>query len=75
MAIPNSKLKPSSITPTSSQGHPAGKSIGRGDLDLAIRSMRVGKRRERPARPLSKMFYDGGNNTTLTRPPSIFVTD
>ncbi|KAJ3876959.1 formin homology 2 domain-containing protein [Lentinula edodes] len=38
-----------------------GKSIGRGDLDQAIRSMRDGKRRARPtaARPLSKIFLDG----------------
>ncbi|KAJ3826405.1 hypothetical protein F5880DRAFT_95012 [Lentinula raphanica] len=39
-----------------------GKSIGRGDLDQAIRSMREGKRRPRPAaapRPLSKIFLDG----------------
>ncbi|KAF8827104.1 hypothetical protein HHX47_DHR5001082 [Lentinula edodes] len=38
-----------------------GKSVGRGDLDQAIRSMRDGKRRARPtaARPLSKIFLDG----------------
>ncbi|KAJ7087393.1 hypothetical protein C8R43DRAFT_308792 [Mycena crocata] len=37
-----------------------GRSIGRGDLDQAIRSMRDGKRRARPSRPLSKIFFDGG---------------
>ncbi|KAJ3780841.1 hypothetical protein GGU10DRAFT_132917 [Lentinula aff. detonsa] len=38
-----------------------GKSVGRGDLDQAIRSMRDGKRRARPAatRTLSKIFLDG----------------
>ncbi|KAJ7490264.1 hypothetical protein B0H11DRAFT_2009814 [Mycena galericulata] len=37
-----------------------GRSVGRGDLDQAIRSMREGKRRARPTRPLSKIFIDGG---------------
>lgn len=36
-------------------------SVGRGDLDQAIRTMREGKRRNRPPRPLSKIFLDGGN--------------
>ena len=36
-------------------------SVGRGDLDQAIRTMREGKRRNRPPRPLSKMFLDGGS--------------
>lgn len=36
-------------------------SVGRGDLDQAIRSLRDGQRRaDRSARPLSKMFLDGG---------------
>lgn len=44
-----------------SQGRAAGRlTVGRGDLDQAIRSMRDGKRRARPARPLSKIFLDGG---------------
>lgn len=47
------------LSPPSSQGYAAGKSVGRGDLDQAIRSMREGKRRARPARPLSKIFLDG----------------
>ncbi|PPQ68279.1 hypothetical protein CVT26_006195 [Gymnopilus dilepis] len=43
-----------------SQGRAAGnRSVGRGDLDQAIRSMREGKRRNRPTRPLSKIFLDG----------------
>lgn len=44
-----------------SQQAAEGGSVGRGDLDSAIRSMRQGKRRARPARPLSKMFLDGGS--------------
>lgn len=44
-------------------------SIGRGDLDQAIRSMREGKRRNRPTRPLSKIYLDGGN---VSRPISRF---
>ncbi|KAG6832180.1 hypothetical protein H0H92_004911 [Tricholoma furcatifolium] len=48
--------------PAASQGYAAGlrvPSVGRGDLDQAIRSMREGKRRARPSRPLSKIFLDG----------------
>jgi hypothetical protein len=37
------------------------KSVGRGDLDQAIRSMRDGKRRHRPHRPLGNIFADGAN--------------
>lgn len=37
-------------------------SAGRGDLDQAIRSLRNGRRRARPDRPLSKIFLDGGSN-------------
>lgn len=48
------------------------KSVGRGQLDQTIRSMRDGRRRARPdrdgRRPLSKMFFDGapagGNRTS-----------
>ncbi|TFK28908.1 FH2-domain-containing protein [Coprinopsis marcescibilis] len=36
-------------------------SVGRGDLDQAIRSMREGKRIARPTRPLSKIFIDGSS--------------
>lgn len=52
-------LSPPMLSPPGSQGYAAGKSVGRGDLDQAIRSMREGKRRARPARPLSKIFLDG----------------
>ncbi|KAF7355637.1 Formin-like protein 6 [Mycena sanguinolenta] len=52
--IPDSSSQP--LAPPRSQG----RSVGRGDLDQAIRSMREGKRRARPSRPLSKMFLDGG---------------
>ncbi|KAK0190551.1 hypothetical protein F5146DRAFT_558282 [Armillaria mellea] len=48
-----------------------GKSVGRGDLDQAIRSMRDGKRRARPARPLSKIFLDGAPSGG--RPQSRFL--
>lgn len=49
------------MSPPASQGRAAGlQSLGRGDLDQAIRSMRDGKRRARPQRPLSKIFFDGG---------------
>jgi len=34
--------------------------VNRGDLDQIIRSIRDGKRRARPNRPLSKIFLDGG---------------
>jgi len=52
---------PSNMLMPPSQGQVAlQKSVGKGDLDEAIRSMRGGKRRERPNRPLSKIFLDGG---------------
>ncbi|KAG6854352.1 hypothetical protein C0991_007857 [Blastosporella zonata] len=59
--------------PAASQGYAAGlraHSIGRGDLDQAIRSMREGKRRARPARPLSKIFLDGAGPAGTGRPQS-----
>lgn len=50
----------------SSQSRATGLSIGRGDLDQAIRSMRTGHRRKRDptSRPLSKIFLDGGARTS-----------
>ena len=48
-----------------SRGRAGGRSINRGDLDQAIRSMREGKRRTRPSRPLSKIFVDGARNSRL----------
>jgi diaphanous 1 len=57
---PSTQTSYSTLRPPS-QGYAAGKrSVGRGDLDQAIRSMREGKRRSRP-RPLSKIFLDGAN--------------
>ena len=44
-----------------SQGRVGGRqTLNRGDLDQAIRSMKDGRRRARPNRPLSKIFFDGG---------------
>lgn len=53
--------------PASSQSRATGRSVGRGDLDQAIRSMRSGRRRERnPAsRPLSKIFMDGSRQSRI----------
>jgi diaphanous 1 len=42
-------------------------SVGRGDLDQAIRSLRTGRRRPRQERPLSKIFLDGGQNNRRSR--------
>lgn len=55
------------VPSTSSPGLPDGKStskyahlsVGKGDVDQAIRSMRQGVRRTRNDRPLSKIFLDG----------------
>lgn len=59
---PTIKASKETATPKGSQGFAAGNlSVGRGDLDQAIRSMREGKRRNRPARPLSKIFLDGNS--------------
>lgn len=61
-AVPNPS--PHSLMPPvmGSQGYATGKgSVGRGDLDQAIRTIRDGKRRERPTRPLSKIFLDGAS--------------
>jgi diaphanous 1 len=51
--------------PPSSMGRAAGLSVGRGDLDQAIRSMRDGRRRARPQRPASKIFVDGTRASRL----------
>lgn len=53
------------------KGRPAGLSVGRGDLDQAIRSMRSGKRRERnvvSSRPLSRIFVDGARTSRVFEP-------
>ncbi|KAG8810123.1 hypothetical protein FRC17_003080, partial [Serendipita sp. 399] len=50
------------LSPPSSQGRAAGNAtIGRGDFDQAIRSIREGQRRKRHDRPISKIFLDGAN--------------
>jgi len=64
---------PSYDVPSSppSQGQAAGRNtVGRGDVDQAIRSIRDGQRRARPSRPLSKMFLDGTTGTAGVRPVS-----
>ena len=53
------------LPPPSSQGRAAGLSLGRGDLDQAIRSMRDGRRRARPHRPVSKIFVDGARGSRI----------
>jgi diaphanous 1 len=58
---------------TASQGRTIGRStIGRGDLDQAIRSIRDGQRRARPSRPLSRMFLDGANDQTDRRASRVY---
>ena len=48
------------LSPMNSQGYATGRrSMGRGDLDQAMRSLREGKKRVRAQRPLSKIFIDG----------------
>ena len=54
-----------SLLQPSSQGRASGLSLGRGDLDQAIRSMRDGKRRARPHRPASKIFVDGTRTSRI----------
>ncbi|KZV82357.1 FH2-domain-containing protein [Exidia glandulosa HHB12029] len=63
-----SELRPSTsassgmLSVPSSQGRAAGqRTIGRGDLDEAIRSLHHAHRRERP-RPVSKIFLDGNSS-------------
>jgi len=67
LTVKGNKQAPSENTlrpPPDSQGRAAGRSFGRGDLDQAIRSMRDGRRRERPHRPISKIFLDGGQRAS-----------
>lgn len=50
------------------QDYATSRSVARGDLDQAIRSMRDGKRRARPdRRPLSKIFMDGSSPAHRTK--------
>lgn len=57
-------LSPAAVDDTTSPGK---RSVNRGDVDLAIRSMRASarmtRRRPAPNRPLSKIFMDGGSVT------------
>ncbi|PVF96346.1 FH2-domain-containing protein [Serendipita vermifera] len=58
-------------TPPATQGQAAGNwTVGRGDVDLAIHSIRQGQRRARPNRPLSKIFLDGAGANPGPRPVS-----
>lgn len=59
------KLALTLAPPPSSQGRAGGLSVGRGDLDQAIRSMRTGKRRARPQKPASKIFVDGTRSSRI----------
>ncbi|CCM00171.1 uncharacterized protein FIBRA_02199 [Fibroporia radiculosa] len=54
------------LSPPRSHSRATGTSVGRGDLDQAIRSMRTGQRRARaPNRPLSKIFVDGARTSRI----------
>jgi len=54
------------LAPPSSWSRANGPSVGRGDLDDAIREMRTGKRRDRlRKRPLSKIFVDGARTSRV----------
>ncbi|KIK67748.1 hypothetical protein GYMLUDRAFT_68769 [Collybiopsis luxurians FD-317 M1] len=62
------KSQPQATLLSPSSQSSIGRSLGRGDLDQAIRSMRDGKRRPRQAaRPLSKIFLDGAPNARSSR--------
>ncbi len=65
----NPNLAPVDVT--SSAAAPGKRSIGRGDVDLVIRSIRVTTRktRKRPAgdQPLSRIYMDGGSVTSRHR--------
>jgi len=52
------------VTPKGSQGYAAGnRSVGRGSYDQAIRTVGAGRRRDRPTRPLSRIFLDGATGS------------
>ncbi len=66
---PSSQL----LQPSASQDRTSGRStVGRGDLDQAIRSIRDGQRRARPSRPLSRMFLDGANDQVDRRASRVY---
>jgi diaphanous 1 len=61
------------LQPSASQDRTSGRStVGRGDLDQAIRSIRDGQRRARPSRPLSRMFLDGANDQVDRRASRVY---
>ncbi|KAL7410280.1 hypothetical protein BDY24DRAFT_186432 [Mrakia frigida] len=84
---PSYGLRPSNLSYTTASGTPSNsllspplnsstsstKSVGKGDLDEAIRSLHGGQRRERerdavreqPTRPLSKIFLDGSSGNSI----------
>lgn len=60
------KRVPPSSTLSIPEEPSTGPSVGRGDLDQAIRSMRKGQRRTRTLnRPLSKIFVDGARTSRI----------
>jgi len=62
-----------SLKPSVSQERTYGRStVGRGDLDQAIRSIRDGQRPARPSRPLSRMFLDGANDQVDRRASRVY---
>ena len=61
------------LQPSASQDRTSGRStVGRGDLDQAIRSIRDGQRRTRPSRPLSRIFLDGANDQVDRRASRVY---
>ena len=61
------------LQPSASQDRTSGRStVGRGDLDQAIRSIRDGQRRARPSRPLSRIFLDGANDQVDRRASRVY---
>ena len=62
-----------SLQPPANRDRTSGRStVGRGDLDQAIRSIREGQRRARPSRPLSRIFLDGANDQVDRRASRVF---
>ena len=62
-------LRPKPSSQSRATGH---RTVGRGELDQAIRSLRTGRRRDRnpPSRPLSKIFVDGGTRASRIYDPT-----
>lgn len=57
---------PALLAPPSSQGRAGGRSIGRGDFDQAILTVRTGRLRPRvPKPPASKIFVDGARTSRV----------